>query len=42
MINGGSRIKLNEKRTIPYRLGEANSFSMIICSTTKSGEFVFD
>ena len=36
------RIKLSEKRTIPHRLGKANSFSTINRSTTKSGEFVFD
>ena len=35
------RMRLSEKCTIPRCLGEA-SFSMIICLTTKSEEFVFD
>ena len=39
------RMRLSEKRTVPRRL-EASprgySFSMIICLTTKSEEFVFD
>ena len=32
------RMKLSEKRTVPRRY----SFNTINCSTTKSGEFVFD
>ena len=35
------RIRLSEKRTVPYLAASAKR-SMIICLTTKSGEFVFD